>query len=305
VYPPSAMITTVRHIQEPSEARRGYVSDDGTSPRPDGPDEANVLAAVDGPMNPTQSTQLGAWQEGWDRQQESYLPDREHRFTAMLDAVEALTYEDSSPRVLDLAGGTGSISLRVISRWPEADIVLVDIDPVLLAIARGTFRDRIRIVATDLRNSDWPADLEPASFDAVLTATALHWLPLERQMALYAEAHSLLRPGGILINADHMPDDGLPSLTSRLATRAASVRDARYAAGAAMSWQQWWQRVSRDPVLGPLAQRRRQLFGDAPAEFIQPVSWHMSVLADAGFAEIGLVWRGGQDAAVAAIRSRF
>jgi len=31
------------------------------------------------------------WQESWSRQQEAFMPDREERFAAMLDAVAAVT----------------------------------------------------------------------------------------------------------------------------------------------------------------------------------------------------------------------
>ena len=48
---------------------------------------------------------IEAWQESWDRQQEAYLPDREQRFAAMLDVVDAAT-DGAAPRLLDLAGGT-------------------------------------------------------------------------------------------------------------------------------------------------------------------------------------------------------
>ncbi|MFD0788195.1 class I SAM-dependent methyltransferase, partial [Micromonospora azadirachtae] len=78
-----------------------------------------------------------AWQESWDRQQEAYLPDREHRFTAMLDAVDAVT-DGVPPRVLDLAGGTGTISLRTLARFPDAEVTVLDLDPALLAIAEAS-----------------------------------------------------------------------------------------------------------------------------------------------------------------------
>jgi hypothetical protein len=45
------------------------------------------------------------WQESWDRQQTAFMPDREERFAAMLEAVAA-TSDDSAPRVLDLAAGS-------------------------------------------------------------------------------------------------------------------------------------------------------------------------------------------------------
>jgi SAM-dependent methyltransferase len=248
-------------------------------------------------------TEAGAWQESWDRQQEAYMPDREERFTALLDTVDAVT-AGRPPRVLDLAGGTGSISLRVLRRFPEATTTLLDLDPVLRHIATGTLGERATVVTADLRTKEWLSALPHQDFDAVLTATALHWLDSSRLAELYGEIRDALRPGGVLVNADHMPDDGLPGLSARLGERADALRHARYATGAALSWADWWERVAADPVLGPLAIERKRLFSTEhhSAEWTPPVSWHLEALRAAGYAEVGLVWRGTRDAAVAAVK---
>ena len=96
-----------------------------------------------------------ALQRSWDAQQETSLPDREDRFAAILDAVE--TIAGPAPRVLDLAGGTGSISLRLRARLPASRSLIVDADPVLLAIAEATFAgdDRVDVVRADLAFPDW------------------------------------------------------------------------------------------------------------------------------------------------------
>ena len=96
----------------------------------------------------------GAWQESWDRQQEAFMPDREHRFAAMLDAVDAVT-EGAPPRVLDLAGGTGTISLRVLARFPGAVVTVLDQDPVLLSLARQSLAGRATVVSADLGGPRW------------------------------------------------------------------------------------------------------------------------------------------------------
>jgi SAM-dependent methyltransferase len=242
----------------------------------------------------------GAWQESWDRQQEAFLPDREERFRAMLDTVHAVT---GCPRVLDLAGGTGSISLRVLRRFPQARTTLLDVDPVLLAIARASLDDRSVVVSADLRTPGWVDALPERDFDAVLTATALHWLPLDRLAALYGEIREVLRPGGVLVNADHMPDDGLPGLSQKMDDRERARREARYAAGAVLSWEAWWEHVAKDPTLGPLLERRRQIFADRHGEEpAPPVSWHLDALRRAGYAEAGITWRGARDAAVTGVR---
>jgi len=247
-------------------------------------------------------TNAPAWQESWDRQQEAYLPDREHRLTAVLDVVDAVT-DDGVPRILDLAGGTGSISLRALARFPGAQVTLLDLDPVLLAIGSASLGDRASIVTADLNRPEWTAALPYTEFDAVLTATALHWLTPERLSALYAEIRPVLRPGGVLVNADHMPDDGLPGLTERLVAWADAGRDARYTAGAVLSWRDWWDRLAGDPALGALLEERKARYPDGHhVEWLPPVSWHLDALRTAGYREVGTVWRGGADAAVAGVR---
>ena len=57
-----------------------------------------------------QDTALG-WIERWERQQEDLLPDREDRFTALIDAVELGTGRED-PVVVDLGCGPGSLSVR-------------------------------------------------------------------------------------------------------------------------------------------------------------------------------------------------
>lgn len=243
-----------------------------------------------------------AWQESWDRQQEAYLPDREQRFAAMLEAVDAVV-DRKPPVVLDLAGGTGSISLRVLKRFPDASITLVDVDPVLLAIAQASLAGRATIVSVDLREPDWVAGLPQRGFDAVLTATALHWLAPDRLTVLYREIRDMLRPGGLFVNADHMPDDGLAGLHRAMAARAQARRESRWTAGAVVSWKTWWDHVTADSVLGPLVAQREKVFASRHSvEFEPPMSWHLHALQAAGFSETGLIWRGGTDAAVAAIR---
>ncbi|MEV6301484.1 class I SAM-dependent methyltransferase [Actinoplanes sp. NPDC051861] len=246
------------------------------------------------------------WQESWDRQQEAFMPDREHRFTAMLDAVAAVT-EDRPPRLLDLAGGTGAISLRTLARFPGAHVTVLDQDPVLLTIAESSLHDRATIVDADLGDPGWRAKLPQSGtgdgFDAVLTATALHWLPAERVSALYAEIRDALRPGGIFINADHMPEETLPTLSSKLQDQARIKREARYASGASTSWPAWWALAAADDQLAEKAVERARIYPaeDHNQEWLPPATWHIEALRTAGYSEAGLIWRGGKDAAVAAL----
>ena len=246
-----------------------------------------------------------AWQRSFDVQQESYLPDREERFTAMIDVVVAVAGE--SPRVLDLAGGTGSISLRLAARLPRARSVVLDVDPALLAIASATVAvrglgDRVSVVTADLATPAW-ADAIEAPFDAVLTATALHWLETDRFGRLLGEVREVLRDGGVYLDADHIPDDGLPSLHEPLRALDRARRDAVHASGDAYSWEGWWERARADAALAPLVAERDARFGGDHADGSLPeLAWHLGALRAAGFRETGVVWRGGTDAVVAGLR---
>src|SRR5690348_10605445 len=76
------------------------------------------------------------WVARWDSQQLGYLPDREERFTALIDAVQEGTSRPD-PLVLDLGAGPGSLAVRLLDRLPAATVIAVDADPLLLALGRA------------------------------------------------------------------------------------------------------------------------------------------------------------------------
>ncbi|MFG2192902.1 class I SAM-dependent methyltransferase [Streptomyces sp. NPDC048639] len=248
----------------------------------------------------------GAWQTSWDRQQEWYLPDREERFRVMLDMVEALAGPE--PKVLDLACGTGSISARVLRRFPGAVTTGVDLDPALLAIARGTFEGepRAAFVAADLTDPAWTDKLPHRGYDAVLTATALHWLRTDPLRTLYGQISGVLRDGGAFLNADHMPDASTPRINE--AERAfRHARQERERDAGALDWADWWRDVAADPVLAGAAAERFAIFGNpiegdhADGE-VQPAAWHAEALRAAGFGEARPVWCSPSDAMVLGLK---
>ncbi|MFB6961117.1 methyltransferase domain-containing protein [Streptomyces sp. NPDC056309] len=242
-----------------------------------------------------------AWQESWDRQQEWYMPDREERFRIMLDMVEALV--GTAPRVLDLACGTGSITARLLDRFPGATSTGVDLDPALLAIARGTFDgdDRVSFVAADLKDPDWPAKLPYDSYDAVLTATALHWLHSEPLAALYGRVAELVRDGGVFMNADHMIDETTPRINAaERAQRHARMEQAKRAG--ALDWAEWWQLAAMDPALAEPTARRFEIYGEHADGDMPSAAWHARVLRDQGFTEARPVWCSPSDTLLLALK---
>ncbi|MEV3989183.1 class I SAM-dependent methyltransferase [Streptomyces sp. NPDC049837] len=249
----------------------------------------------------TAATDWRAWQESWDRQQEWYMPDREERFRVMLDMVEAFT--GPAPRVLDLACGTGSITDRLLKRFPDAVSTGVDLDPALLAIAEGYFAgdERVTFVRADLTDPAWVKALPYDSYDAVLTATALHWLRVEPLAALYGQLGGLVRDGGVFMNADHMIDETTPRINAAERAHRHAAMDRARDAGA-LDWATWWEVAAKDPVLAEPTAERFAIYGEHAEGDTPSLDWHARTLTEAGFAEARAVWSSPSDALVLALK---
>lgn len=246
-------------------------------------------------------TDWQAWQESWDRQQEWYMPDREERFRVMLDMVEAIA--GPAPRVLDLACGTGSITARLLKRFPDATSTGVDLDPALLAIAEGCFAgdERVRLVRADLNDPGWIRALPHDSYDAVLTATALHWLRAEPLAALYGQLGGLVREGGVFMNADRMRDESTPRINAAERAHRHAAMD-RAKAGGALDWAAWWELAAADPVLAAPTAERFAIYGEHAEGDTPSLDWHVRTLRGAGFAEARAVWCSPSDSLVLALK---
>ncbi|MEE1804515.1 class I SAM-dependent methyltransferase [Streptomyces sp. JV176] len=247
------------------------------------------------------ATDWRAWQESWDRQQEWYLPDREERFRVMLDMVEATVGPE--PRVLDLACGTGSITDRLLNRFPGAVSTGVDLDPALLTIARGTFAGdtRVTFVTADLKDPAWTGLLPYRTYDAVLTATALHWLDPEPLAGLYGQLAGVVREGGVFMNADHMPDASTPRINEAERAHRHLVMERAKAEGA-VDWPRWWELAGQDPVLAEPTAERFRIFGEHADGDTPSVEWHTRTLREAGFGEARAVWSSPSDSLVLALK---
>ncbi|MEU6511742.1 class I SAM-dependent methyltransferase [Streptomyces sp. NPDC046942] len=252
-------------------------------------------------MTTSTAADWAAWQESWDRQQESYMPDREERFRIMLDMVEA--FVGPAPRVLDLACGTGSITARLLARLPHATSTGIDLDPALLTIARGTFDgdDRVTFVEADLKDPDWPARLPYDTYDAVLTATALHWLRTDPLDTLYGQVAGLVRHGGVFMNADHMIDDSTPRINAIESTRR-RTRMEQATRGGALDWAEWWALAAKDPVLAAPTARRFEIYGVHADGEMPSAAWHARTLLAHGFGEARPVWCSPSDTLLLALK---
>ncbi len=241
------------------------------------------------------------WLERWEAQQGSYMPDREARFTVIIDIVEAIC--GPAPRVVDLGSGPGSLSRRILDRLPEARVTAIDMDPVLLAIGRNALGDhggRLEWLDADLR-SRWSAGGQ-GGVDAAVSTTALHWLQPNALAALYRHLGTVLAPGGVFVNGDRME---FPPDLPRLAAAATAIRERERppSAGTGESWEEWWAAVEQDPGLAEAVAERKKRHHDHPHEENQAdLAAHVESLHQAGFAEVETMWQHLADRVLAAIR---
>jgi tRNA (cmo5U34)-methyltransferase len=116
-------------------------------------------------------------------------------------AVELLALREGPVRrVLDLGAGTGLMSEAVLSRYPDAELVLIDGAAEMVAQARERLAGaHARFVVADLREA-----LPDGPFDAVVSALAIHHLEHQDNRDLLRRVVESLRPGGAFINAEHV-----------------------------------------------------------------------------------------------------
>ncbi|WP_263118949.1 class I SAM-dependent methyltransferase [Cellulomonas sp. RIT-PI-Y] len=241
--------------------------------------------------------------DAWDRQQAAYINRREDRFAVMLDVLAEVAPADAV--IVDLACGPGSISDRALRRFPGMTCLAVDYDPVLLALGRlalAEHGERVSFRQADLWDPRWTEVLAGERPHAVLSSTALHWLPADVLTRVYRDVGEVLRPGGLLLNADHLRQPGGRPLFEELGRRDDAATQARDHAAGAQSWDEWFATIAGHPQLAPLAAERARRFAGRPANPDLSLAFHVAALRAARFREAGPVWQHLDDYVVLAQR---
>lgn len=150
------------------------------------------------------------WRAAWNKQAKGY--DRQIGFwdrNLFKDSREWVCGQATGD-VLEVAIGTG---LNLEHYPADARLTGIELSPAMLDIARKRAIDLPREV--DLREGDaHQLDFPDASFDTVVATFSMCAIPDDRQAV--AEMHRVLRPGGLLLLADHIAS---PHLLGRAVQR--------------------------------------------------------------------------------------
>lgn len=134
----------------------------------------------------------------------------------------------SALRILELGSGPGLLAHRVLEEVPVSEYVLFDFSEPMMIMAKEVLRARPEVSyhLGDFREPDWPGKV-PGVFDAIISMQAIHEIRHKRHVPwLYAQAKTLLRPGGMLVICDAEP---LDDATEQIRQLASTRREQEYA----------------------------------------------------------------------------
>lgn len=243
------------------------------------------------------------WVNRWERMQERYLVGRAARFEIMTRLVRET--QASVTRVVNLGCGPGSLMIQMLTSFPHAQVCGIDFDPTILVLARARldqYGDRAQLILADLRDASWPQSI-PAPVDAVVSATALHWLVPDQLARVYHQVAQILRPGGILLNADHV---GSPSPEIQQAwVRHREELRAREDTSSGDDWDGFWKAYAEALNVDVQEAHQRIVGGwEGGVEDGLPLAWHLDRLRESGFWAVDCFWRCDCDAIYGGIRCK-
>lgn len=130
------------------------------------------------------------------------------RYDEMLNAI-AHCIPPTAQRILELGCGTGELSLKILHRFPSAQIVALDYSPRMLQFAKhkiesAGYAARWTPIEADFGN--WTNEPERfnigTGFDAVVSSLAIHHLTNEMKLKLFQRIRDSLNRRGVFWNAD-------------------------------------------------------------------------------------------------------
>lgn len=104
-------------------------------------------------------------------------------------------------RILDLGCGTGSNTILLKRKFPEADIIGLDLSPYLLLMAQQKAHKNHLDISWQHGLAE-STKFASASFDLITLSMVLHETPSNISQLILQESFRLLKPGGQIINLD-------------------------------------------------------------------------------------------------------
>ena len=233
---------------------------------------------VDGRTPSTAAEYFGGMAEAYDDLIRRAVPAYEAMTSRLVMYLPA-----SAERILELGCGTGTFSLALARRFPDAECVCVDAAPEMTAITRARLAEHAPGFAARAHFAVQRFEtlgFAPGAFDLIASSISLHHV--RDKAALYRALHALLGDGGHFVFADQM--------------RGASERIH------AINWERWLA-FCREPGHCTEAEITSLLAHAEAHDHYTPVREHFDLMEAAGFREVDCVWRDGSWGIIAGRRA--
>lgn len=230
------------------------------------------------------------WFARWEAMQNCYVPHRTERFDIMLKLPGFP--RETELRILDLGCGPGSLSFRALAHFPNARIVAVDFDPVLLAMGQKLATQKssqIDFKRVDIREPDWWTSCK-CQFHLVVSATALHWLGPENLAQAFRRVLDVLKPGGWFFNSDHVASED-PAKQPSYREMLQRTRQEAFSTTGADDWNGFWESLGHAVGRQDLAKLRNVNHFWEGTDDGQPRQFHLASLRECGFEQVKVHWQ--------------
>lgn len=222
--------------------------------------------------NPDQAWENRAFIESWDTES---ARERSIREMQLKTVVFMIPHPRERPiRVLDVGAGFGPLAGAILEDRANATAVCLDGSKEMISMGRERnvkFGSRIEFVRGPIDTQKWSRALS-GSFDAIVSARALHHLTHEERLRFFRDAAGLLNAGGCFINAD--------SLLAPSETLRAQYRKAR---------QRWLGEPSGEKTAGEIQPSRARL--PHGAHYNGLMEDELGRLRAAGFRDVDVFWK--------------
>ncbi len=201
-------------------------------------------------------------------------------YDQMLDAIAACVPSDAR-RLLDLGCGTGELSLKLLKRCPDAQLVAMDYSPRMIEMATAKLTKKQlnhRVICLQGDFGAWAAgemrEQIGTDFDGCVSSLAIHHLTDESKQQLFTCIGQNLKSGGCFWNADPILQESEQLQAPYLALR-----------------EQWAQERGTT-----IASVRSQIGNSVPQGYsgqdrLSTLDAHLSMLKLAGFKTVVVPWR--------------
>jgi len=109
-----------------------------------------------------------------------------------------MDFKGDNPSVLDVGAGTGLCSAVLLTKYPKANITLIDLSEKMMDIAKERFAEyNFKYIVEDYTQYKYEQ-----KFDIIVSALSIHHLNAAQKENFYKKCFDILNDGGVFVNSD-------------------------------------------------------------------------------------------------------